>query len=413
MKYPQPSRIRFHFLLAFCVLLAAHLCIPAAIAAEPSVEEMVDALARKHAADPAASGMRMRSLGSKPSAPAAGQLQLSVQFEFASAKISTESRDLLAKLGSAMNAPALAGRRFRIEGHTDAAGDPQVNLRLSEQRAQNVKQFLVSSAGVGVSRLSAIGKGSSELRDGANPNANVNRRVVVVALDDPTSGSSAPPPPPPTSAAVEPAAALKSASTKVGAVQRVQGEASVARANASSALGAGDALREGDAISTAAGASVVVQLDDGAKLLVRPGTKVVLSRVENTGALDRLNHSIELVIGAIRYVTGLVGKSRPDAVRFKTPVATIGIRGTDFDIVHAPEASSARELGTYVRVNTGGVELAGSDGSKVSLAMNEQAFAAPQGPKLRGGGRAPAAIKLDAPASVFSSGELDSLLEAR
>ncbi len=399
------THIRLHFLLACCVLLAAHICVPTVAAAEPSVDEMVDALAAKQAAGPA-SGMRMRSLGSRPAAPAAGQLQLSVQFEFASARISTESRDLLAKLGSAMNAPALAGRRFRIEGHTDAAGDAQVNLRLSEQRAQNVKQFLVSNAGVDAARLAAIGKGSSEPRDSVNPNATVNRRVVVVALDDPAPAASAPPP----TAAADSPAAVKAGAKRVGAVQQKQGVVSVTRANASIALGSGDALREGDTISTVAGASVLVQLEDGAKLLVRPDTRVTLSRIVNFGALDKLGHSIEVVIGAIRYVTGLVGKTQPQRVAFNTPVATIGIRGTDLEIVHAPKADSVRELGTYVRVNTGGIELAGNDGSKVTLSKDEQAFAAPQGPKLRGGGRAPAAIKLEAPAAVFSSGELDSLL---
>lgn len=106
--------IRMNFLLALCVSLAALLCIPSATAVEPSVEEMVDSLARKQTPEPAAGGTRMRSLGSSAAAPTTGQLQLSVQFEFASARISAESRDLLAKLGSAMNSSVLAGRRFRI-----------------------------------------------------------------------------------------------------------------------------------------------------------------------------------------------------------------------------------------------------------------------------------------------------------
>jgi OmpA-OmpF porin, OOP family len=402
---------RLHFLLAFSVLLIAHLCIPVVTAAEPSVDEMVDALARKQATEPAAGGMRMRSLVSKPSAPApaAGQLQLSVQFEFASARVSTESRDLLAKLGSAMNSPALAGRRFRIEGHTDAAGDAQVNLRLSEQRAQNVKQFLVTNAGVDVARLAAVGKGSSEPTDRANPNATVNRRVVVVVLDDPVVASSTPPPP----TVADSPATIATGSKRVGTVQQKQGEVTVTRAGASIALRLGDALREGDAIMTAAGASVLVQLEDGAKLLVRQDSRITLSRIVNFGALEKLGHSIEVVIGAIRYVTGLVGKTQPQRVAFNTPVATIGIRGTDLDIVHAPTVDSVQELGTYVRVNTGGIELAGNDGSKVTLAKDEQAFAAPQGAKMRGGGRAPAARKLEAPAGVFSSGDLDSLLGTR
>lgn len=405
--------IRMNFLLALCVSLAALLCIPSAAAVEPSVEDMVDSLARKQTPEPAAGGTRMRSLGSSAAAPTTGQLQLSVQFEFASARISAESRDLLAKLGSAMNSPVLAGRRFRIEGHTDGVGAPLVNLSLSEQRARNVKQFLVSRSDVDAARLSAIGKGSSEPRDAANPKATMNRRVVVVALDDVASASALLAPPTASSPAATASAAGKTTTGKAGKVQLMHGQASVTRANVSITLGSGDMLREGDTILTTAGASVVVQLDDGAKLLVRPETQVVLSRIENAGARDRLSHSIELLSGAIRYVTGAVGKFRPEGVRFKTPNATIGIRGTDFDVVHAPAPDSVRESGTYVRVNVGGIELAASDGSKVTLAMNEQAFAAPEGPRLRGGARAPAVKKLETPAPVFLSGELDLLLTAQ
>jgi outer membrane protein OmpA-like peptidoglycan-associated protein len=119
MHAPQ---IRMNFLRALCVSLAALLCMPSATAVEPSVEEMVDSLARKQTPEPAAGGARMRSLASSAAAPTTGRLQLSVQFEFVSARISAESHALLAKLGSVMNSPVLAGPSFRIEGHTDGVG---------------------------------------------------------------------------------------------------------------------------------------------------------------------------------------------------------------------------------------------------------------------------------------------------
>lgn len=399
------SRLRMFLRLALCLGLLIPVC--AAMAAEPSVEEMVNALAGKKSAEPAGSA-RMRSFGAARVAPVASQLQLSVQFEFASSKVSAESRGLLARLGAAMNSPELAALQFRIEGHTDAVGEPQANQRLSEQRAGNVKQFLVRNAGIHEARLAAVGKGSSEPIDTANPKATANRRVVVVASEALKSGpavtaASAPTPP----------AAVKAEAPAAGVVQKVQGEVVAMRANTSVALVAGEKVWERDTISTAADSSVLVQLGDGAKLLVRPNTKIELSRVVNTGVLEKLGHSMELALGAIRYVTGSVGTSRPQAIRFKTPTATIGIRGTDLEIVYAPKMRSLGESGTYVRVNSGGIELAGNDGSIVSLDKNEQAFAAPVGPAMRGGGRAPAAKKLDAPATVYSSGELDSLLEAR
>jgi len=398
-------------LLALCVLLISAVGIPSLAAAEPSVEEMVDALTSKQSAQPLPGGVKRRGINSSQSAPAAGRLQLSVQFEFASANITAESRDLLAKLGAAMNSPALAGQRFRIEGHTDAIGDAQVNLRLSEQRAHSVRQFLLSNASIETTRLSAIGKGSSEPLASANPRAAANRRVEVVALDDRALGSGTPAPAAASSAVSLSPAATNTQFVSAGVVRQLQGAVSLTRANKTTAMGPGEVLHEGDTISTAPGASVLVQLEDGAKLLARPGSIVSLSRIDNSSALDRLSHSIALALGAIRYVTGSVGKSRPQAVRFKTPNATIGIRGTDLEIVHAPKQPSVQESGTYVRVNSGAIELDGNDGSKVSLTKNEQAFAAAPGPKLRGVVPGPLARKLDAPANVFSSGDFDVLLE--
>ena len=384
-------------LVALALALLVAMPLPVVAAADPGVEEMVNALSRKPAADVPGGGVRMRSLGTKKPVTAAGQLQLSVQFEFASATIAADSRSLLARLGEAMNSPALAGRRFRIEGHTDASGDAAGNLRLSERRAQSVRQFLTAVAGVDAARLAAVGKGSSEPVDGSDPRAAVNRRVVVVALAETAAATAVPVP------VVDAAPA--------GTVSRIQGDVTLVRNRNSTALRHAAAVHEGDTITTAAGASVLVDLADGARLLVRAGTTVQLSRIANRGALDQLAHAIDLTLGAIRYVTGAVGRSRPDAVRFKTPTATIGIRGTDIEIVHAPKMRSLQGSGTYVRVNRGEIELGGNDGSRVTLMMNEQAFAGAPGPKMRGGERAPAARKLDAPAAVFVSGDLDGQLD--
>ena len=157
----------------------------------------------------------------------------------------------------------------------------------------------------------------------------------------------------------------------------------------------------------------MLQLNDDAKLLVRPGSSVRLTQIINGGPVEQRSQSIELARGALRYVTGALGKLRPGGIRFKTPNATVGIRGTDIEIVHTPVMRGQSGAGTYVRVNSGEVELNGTDGSLVTLTMNEQAVAAPEGPRLRGGGRAPAARKLEVPANIFTVGELDSLLDGR
>ena len=61
-------------------------------------------------------------------------------------------------------AKQLQGTRFdvvTVEGHTDRLGSTVYNQRLSEQRANSVKAYLVSSGGVDSGKVSAVGKGES------------------------------------------------------------------------------------------------------------------------------------------------------------------------------------------------------------------------------------------------------------
>jgi outer membrane protein OmpA-like peptidoglycan-associated protein len=122
---------------------------------------------------------------SAPSAPAsrpagAGMIDLALQFEFDSDRLSPQDRATLNELALAMRSPELAGRRFLIEGHTDNKGSPAYNLRLSRQRAQAVRALLVVQR-VAPDRLFAEGKGAEEPIDPARPDAPENRRVRIIS----------------------------------------------------------------------------------------------------------------------------------------------------------------------------------------------------------------------------------------
>jgi OOP family OmpA-OmpF porin len=106
-------------------------------------------------------------------------LSLAIQFELNSSRVRPESGPLLGNLVAAMQSPELKTSRFLIEGHTDATGHPSTNQRLSQERADEVRLYLVA-LGVHPSRLRAVGKGSSDLADPLNPQAAHNRRVRVV-----------------------------------------------------------------------------------------------------------------------------------------------------------------------------------------------------------------------------------------
>jgi outer membrane protein OmpA-like peptidoglycan-associated protein len=114
----------------------------------------------------------------RPAGP--GMIDLALQFEFDSDRLSPQDRATLHELAIAMRSPELAGRRFLIEGHTDNQGNPAYNQRLSRQRAQAVRALLVAQR-VAPDRLRAEGKGAAEPIDPARPDAAENRRVRIIS----------------------------------------------------------------------------------------------------------------------------------------------------------------------------------------------------------------------------------------
>lgn len=166
--------------------------------AQPATSEMIEAL--KPGRSRSARNLVVRQkpaedTASAPQAPAevpavaqadpgyaaepAPSLSLAIQFELNSARVRPESGPLLGDLVAAMLSPELKTSRFLIEGHTDATGNPGTNQRLSQERADEVRLYLVA-LGVHPSRLRAVGRGSSDLADPLNPQAANNRRVRVV-----------------------------------------------------------------------------------------------------------------------------------------------------------------------------------------------------------------------------------------
>ena len=106
-----------------------------------------------------------------------------IEFELGSSRVSSESADTLAKIGSVL-ATCGAGQSFEIAGHTDDRGPEEVNQRLSKQRADSVESALVKR-GVDDGRLEAEGFGESRP---AAPNSSPggrakNRRVEFIITE--------------------------------------------------------------------------------------------------------------------------------------------------------------------------------------------------------------------------------------
>lgn len=96
-------------------------------------------------------------------------------------------------------------------------------------------------------------------------------------------------------------------------------------------LGKGLALKEGDRLTTAEGASAIVKLQDGTRMTVRPNSELVLQQYRFRENAPDNSFLMQLVRGGFRAVTGVIARNAPNAARVQTNTATIGIRGTDFD----------------------------------------------------------------------------------
>ena len=121
----------------------------------------------------------------RPQPPArAPEANLTVPFASGSSDISPAAARVLDQLGEALVSPKLADFKFRVEGHTDTVGPPDMNKSLSQQRAASVIEYLATKHAIDRSRLTAVGMGQDGLLVETGPgvpNA-ANRRVLVVNL---------------------------------------------------------------------------------------------------------------------------------------------------------------------------------------------------------------------------------------
>ena len=117
----------------------------------------------------------------EPSAPPT--VRLPIFFEFNSAKLRPEGRELLDKVGAALSSDELTTFRFSVEGHTDSVGSEAYNTSLSAQRAAAVKEYLVAQ-GVPPERIATLGRGESDpvAENDSDAGRQRNRRVELINL---------------------------------------------------------------------------------------------------------------------------------------------------------------------------------------------------------------------------------------
>jgi outer membrane protein OmpA-like peptidoglycan-associated protein len=196
MQPGKRGRLEFG-LLAVCLMVA----VPAASALAQSVattENMVDQLAGLEATtDIDVAALRQQVLDRVKSKadgvplkrpPVAVQLRklphlnLDIQYNPDSPVIRPESYRTLGRLADALYDPRLLPYGFLIVGHTDATGRREINLTLSQRRADSIRDVLVTTFKISSKRIQAVGLGEEQLQDAEHPKAAVNQQIEIVTV---------------------------------------------------------------------------------------------------------------------------------------------------------------------------------------------------------------------------------------
>lgn len=159
------------------------------------------------------------------------------------------------------------------------------------------------------------------------------------------------------------------------------------------ALAKGDTVLVTDIVVTGDAARAQMLMIDGAKLAVRPNSRLVIEEyVYNTGeaaagaasvsTTDDNSSVIGLVKGGFRTITGAIGREDPSDYEVRTAVGVLGIRGTDYaaqvcrgDCAWAPGVSAGTAIpdGLYLGVTDGTIVFS-NEVMTIELSAGEFAY---------------------------------------
>jgi len=107
---------------------------------------------------------------------------LDIQFNPDTPVIRPESYRTLGRIADALTNPALMSSTFLVVGRTDSTGRREINLALSQRRAEAIRDALATTFKISPKRVFAVGLGEEQLQDADHPKAVVNQQALIVTL---------------------------------------------------------------------------------------------------------------------------------------------------------------------------------------------------------------------------------------
>ena len=123
------------------------------------------------------------------------------------------------------------------------------------------------------------------------------------------------------------------APVETGKVLMAIGDVRVSRGGQMIPLTKGASLQAGDGVITGVASNAQLRMSDGAVIALRAQSEFKINQYSFNGKADGSEKAeLSLVKGGVRAVTGAIGRENKDNLKINAVVATVGIRGTGFNI---------------------------------------------------------------------------------
>jgi len=145
-----------------------------------------------------------------------------------------------------------------------------------------------------------------------------------------------------------------------------------------------DAVQEGQELSTGKDGYVYLKTVDDGLLILRPASRARIVAYSVDRKVPSNTHvKLELLSGVARSVSGTAVKQARQNFRFNTPVAAIGVRGTDFTVFTDQESSSVTVLSGAIVVSGFGGACLPTGGGPCEHTTSRELAAGQAGQMLR------------------------------
>ena len=162
----------------------------------------------------------------------------------------------------------------------------------------------------------------------------------------------------------------------IGKVTRLQGSATEMRGTTVQALQAGSLIHSGAMVETAPDSRLEIVFVDASQLTMGADARMRMDELVYSASNPDGEglQAFEVFAGTFRFLSGAVGRNDPASVRISTPVATIGIRGTDLFGGPLEAGMPPGQLHYGFMIISGAIDIQGRQGTVTLDEPNEGTF---------------------------------------